>query len=127
MRVIPFAILASTSILFGLLFLANLPPDPLAPGSKANRIVVLKSAHTMTLYSDEHPLKTYRVALGRGLGSAKQRQGDGETPVGSYIIDARNAQSRFHLALHVSYPNVADTVHARRLRANASRSRMGAC
>jgi murein L,D-transpeptidase YafK len=69
----------------------------------------------MTLYSASQPLKIYRVALGRGHGDAKQHQGDHETPEGTYLIDAKNAHSRFHLALHVSYPNAADKVRAKAL------------
>jgi murein L,D-transpeptidase YafK len=66
----------------------------------------------MTLYSTGRPLKTYKVSLGRGTGSAKHQQGDHETPEGTYRIDAKNAHSRFHLALHVSYPNATDKAHA---------------
>jgi hypothetical protein len=56
---------------------------------RVDKIVVLKSAHTMTLYSSGQPLKVYKIALGRGRGGAKQREGDHETPEGSYIIDRR--------------------------------------
>jgi len=38
------------------------------------------------------------------MGS-KQEEGDMKTPEGTYKIDSRNAQSSFHLALHVSYPS----------------------
>src|SRR6202012_694880 len=91
---------------------ANRPFDKLPPGRKADRIVVEKSHHTLTLYASGQPLKVYTVALGRGPGAAKQREGDHETPEGFYVIDARNAHSRFHLALHVSYPNARDSAHA---------------
>ena len=82
---------------------------------KIDRIVVIKSAHTMTLYAANQPLKTYKVALGRGAGDAKQRKGDHETPEGHYVIDSRNPNSRFHLALHVSYPNAEDRARAKAL------------
>jgi murein L,D-transpeptidase YafK len=36
------------------------------------------------------------------------REGDGRTPEGRYSIDSRNSRSRFHLALHISYPNADD-------------------
>ena len=45
----------------------------------------------------------------------KTREGDHKTPEGHYIIDTRNIKSKFHLALHVSYPNVADIARARKL------------
>lgn len=50
----------------------------------------------------------YSVSLGKGSGKAKQREGDRETPEGFYIIDSKNSHSRFHRALHISYPNVKD-------------------
>jgi len=41
--------------------------------------------------------------------------GDKKTPEGEYVIDSKNAHSRFHLALHISYPNTADRERARKL------------
>ncbi len=35
-------------------------------------------------------------------------EGDGRTPEGRYVIDWRNARSRFHLSLHISYPDARD-------------------
>ena len=81
----------------------------------ADRIVVVKSTHTMTLYAAGKELKTYHVWLGRGPGKAKQQQGDNETPEGSYTITGRNAHSAAHLSLRISYPNAADRERARRL------------
>jgi murein L,D-transpeptidase YafK len=80
-----------------------------------DRIVVLKSARTMTLESNGHVLKTYKVALGGAPIGAKERQGDHKTPEGDYIVDAKNARSQFYLALHISYPNAADRARARML------------
>ena len=76
--------------------------------SQADHIVVQKSAHTLTLYANGKALKVYKVALGKGTSGPKDHEGDQKTPEGSYIIDQKNAQSRFHLALHVSYPNAED-------------------
>ena len=87
----------------------------LEPNQTADKVVVIKSAHTMTLFSAGHPIKTYRVALGRGGGDAKEHRGDHETPEGNYLIDAKNAHSRFHLSLHVSYPNADDKARAKGL------------
>ena len=82
---------------------------------KADRIVVMKSARTLTLMSDGKTLKTYKVALGAQPIGAKERQGDHKTPEGNYIIDAKVEHSRFHRALHISYPNQADRDRARKL------------
>jgi murein L,D-transpeptidase YafK len=62
----------------------------------------------MSLLSNGNVIKSYKVALGKGSGGAKQREGDHETPEGMYVIDSRNAHSRFHRALHISYPNADD-------------------
>ena len=60
-------------------------------------------------------LKTYSVALGTVPVGAKEKQGDHKTPEGNYVIDARNSHSRFHLALHISYPRAEDKARARKL------------
>ncbi|MFZ0338743.1 MAG: L,D-transpeptidase family protein, partial [Terracidiphilus sp.] len=80
---------------------------------KADRIVVVKSSHTMTLMAGSRILKVYKVALGRGSSGPKERAGDNKTPEGEYVIDEKNAKSRFHLALHISYPNADDKKRAR--------------
>lgn len=86
--------------------------EPVPIEQKADRIVVVKSAHTMTLMANDQVLKTYRVALGRGSSGPKEQEGDNKTPEGKYVIDQKNAKSRFHLALHISYPSAADRKHA---------------
>jgi murein L,D-transpeptidase YafK len=80
----------------------------------ATRILVVKSTHMMTLFSGSKILKTYKIALGRESGP-KRCAGDHKVPEGEYVIDSRNPLSRFHLALHVSYPNAADRERAARL------------
>ena len=95
-----------------LLSLTGCAEREVKPIPLADRVLILKSAHTMTLYAHGTPLRTYRVALGRGDGSAKNHEGDHNTPEGTYVIDARNPHSRFHRALHVSYPNAMDRAHA---------------
>jgi murein L,D-transpeptidase YafK len=79
---------------------------------KADRIVVVKSEHTMTLMTSDRILKVYKVALGRGSAGKKEHVGDNKTPEGNYVIDQKNAKSRFHLALHISYPNTDDMKRA---------------
>jgi murein L,D-transpeptidase YafK len=79
----------------------------------ADQIIVVKSQHRMTLLSHGVPIKVYQVALGSGGLDPKQRQGDNKTPEGKYILDAKNPNSRFHLAFHISYPNAADKSRAK--------------
>ena len=73
----------------------------------------------MQLLQGGKVLKTYSVALSREPVGAKQREGDHKVPEGKYAIDSKKKQSRFHLALHISYPNAADRERARNLGVNA--------
>ena len=85
---------------------------------KVDRVVVLKTKHELLLLSGDHVVKSYRVALGRGGLEPKRRQGDGRTPEGLYRIDHRNPASKYHLALHISYPESTDKQRAQRLGIN---------
>ncbi|HEX4602846.1 MAG TPA: L,D-transpeptidase family protein [Candidatus Angelobacter sp.] len=82
---------------------------------QADKIVIVKSARAMTLLSGGKVIKTYKVALGGVSAGPKRVEGDHKTPEGSYIIDAKNPQSQFHLSLHISYPSAADSERARKL------------
>jgi len=84
-----------------------------ATPTQADRIVIVKSARTMTLLSGANVLKTYKVALGAVPVGPKRVEGDHKTPEGNYVIDAKNAHSQFHLSLHISYPSEADQQRAR--------------
>jgi murein L,D-transpeptidase YafK len=64
------------------------------------------------LLDGEKVVKTYTVAIGRGGLAPKERQGDHKTPEGIYQIDRRKVDSRFHRALHISYPNDSDCQRA---------------
>jgi murein L,D-transpeptidase YafK len=90
-------------------------PRATTPPKTADLIIVDKSARTMKLMRGNEILKTYRVALSPRAVGAKEREGDHKVPEGRYVIDAKNAHSRFHLALHISYPNAADRERARKL------------
>lgn len=80
---------------------------------QADKIIILKSARSMTLLNGGKTLKTYKVALGTVPVGPKRIEGDHKTPEGDYIIDTKNAHSQFHLSLHVSYPSAADQQRAR--------------
>jgi murein L,D-transpeptidase YafK len=79
---------------------------------KADSILILKKDHVMELLADGKVIRKYKVALGQGGLAAKQREGDGRTPEGRYVIDARNEYSAYHKALHVSYPSAEDRKRA---------------
>ncbi|HEY4303579.1 MAG TPA: L,D-transpeptidase family protein [Gemmatimonadaceae bacterium] len=77
----------------------------------ADSIVVEKSHHTLTLFAGGLPVRTYRVALGTQPKGDKVKRGDNKTPEGTYFIDFKNPNSKYHKALHVSYP---DALHSAR-------------
>jgi tetratricopeptide (TPR) repeat protein len=87
-------------------------------GEPADRILIEKKARRLTLLSKGEVLKTYKIALGGNPNGPKERQGDNKTPEGTYIIDSRNKDSRYHLSLHISYPNEKDKKRARELNAS---------
>jgi murein L,D-transpeptidase YafK len=86
----------------------------LAPNARADRIVVEKSRRLMTLYSKDKPLRSYRVALGRGEPGQKIKRGDNRSPEGLYRISGHNPGSKFHLSLRISYPSPRDVAEARK-------------
>jgi len=81
---------------------------------KADKIVIEKAARKMTLYHKGAAIKTYKVSLGGEPVDAKERQGDHRTPEGTYTISGRNAKSKFHRSLRISYPSAADRERARK-------------
>ena len=91
---------------------AHWPREPLPVGTRADKIVVRKSARTLEMYRGAELLRTYSIALGRNPLGHKQQEGDGRTPEGRYVLDYRNPGSAFHKSLHVSYPSSADTAAA---------------
>ena len=76
--------------------------------TNADKVLVLKSKRVMTLLRKGRVLKTYKIALGKQPVGKKFCSGDKRTPEGKYVIDSRKADSKYHLALHVSYPNETD-------------------
>ena len=85
---------------------------PLPIDVKADRVIVRKNEHTLILMRGGEILKSYRIALGGEPVGPKRRQGDHKTPEGIYVLDRRNAKSKFYKSLHVSYPNDADRTQA---------------
>ena len=81
----------------------------------ADKVLIEKKERRLTLLSKGEVIKTYKIALGKNPVGPKERQGDNKTPEGVYIIDSRNGNSKFHLALHISYPNKRDIRRAKEL------------
>lgn len=109
-RIQPFTI-----AMFGLAGCCLAIGQALPVSAKADRVIVMKKERTLTLMRQGKILKTYKVALGGNPVGAKTRQGDHKTPEGVYLLDRRNAQSKFYKSIHISYPDAKDFIHARKL------------
>jgi murein L,D-transpeptidase YafK len=81
----------------------------------ADSIVVEKQRRTMTLYNSGVAVRSYQIALGKEPTGDKMRIGDNRTPEGVFHIDARNPQSKYHKALHISYPDAEHIQKAKAL------------
>lgn len=87
----------------------------LLPASKEIRgdaVIVYKSARRMDLMLEGERVRSYRISLGANPVGHKQQEGDSRTPEGDYVIDWRNPKSKFHLSLHISYPDRQDRASA---------------
>lgn len=85
----------------------------LEEGVVADKVLVLKSTRTLILFQDSTLLKSYKIGLGGQPIGKKQFQGDQRTPEGNYVIDWHHEKSKYHLSLHISYPNVNDVDYAK--------------
>ena len=84
------------------------------PASKADRVLVLKHQRVLRLLHGGELIREYKVALGGSPVGPKTRQGDHKTPEGVYVLDARNPHSQYYKSLHISYPNPAQRMAARK-------------
>lgn len=82
---------------------------------QADKVVVFKSRRVLMLLSGGEIMKTYRVSLGGRPMGHKLVKGDERTPEGTYVLDSRNPHSKYHLSIHISYPNEEDVSKAQRL------------
>ena len=81
----------------------------------AEKILVKKSARKMFLLDKQSKIiKEYSIALGDSPKGHKTQEGDEKTPEGIYTINYRNPKSSYHLSLHISYPNSADKLQAKK-------------
>jgi murein L,D-transpeptidase YafK len=81
---------------------------------KADRVIVIKSERRLYLLRNGAIFATYRVALGGNPVGPKIFEGDGRTPEGTYVLDGKNEDSRFHRSIRISYPSPADRQRARK-------------
>src|SRR3984957_4506143 len=102
-----------TAVAVCVLCVAGIAAPAAAPAPHADRVLVLKNERTLQLLSRGKVVKTYRIALGGDPIGPKTRQGDHKTPEGIYVLDFRNAHSKFYKAIHISYPSAHDRAAAR--------------
>jgi len=78
--------------------------------NRAPAIVVSNREHTVTLYTAGQVTRVYPADLSFNWISDKRRSGDGAVPEGRYRVVARKsgAQTRYHKALLLDYPNAED-------------------
>ena len=81
-------------------------------GPPVTFVVINKEARRMYLMNQNDVLKSYDIDLGFAPIGNKYFEGDGRTPEGTYLIDRRNPNSKFHLSLGISYPNAVDRAEA---------------
>lgn len=103
-------LLLINSILLGLIFSVSFTSfdDKPLPPLENPRLVVKKKKRQLLIYDGRKLIKTYRIALGFAPVGDKKLEGDGKTPEGKFYIFVKNLQSKFHLSLGLSYPNIED-------------------
>lgn len=85
------------------------PPENMDLPKMTNpRLVVKKAARTLEVYDGKKFIRSYRMVLGFTPNGDKEIEGDGKTPEGTFYVFTKNAESRFHLSLGVSYPGAED-------------------
>lgn len=85
---------------------------PLTDETEITGILVEKQERRLFLVSDSQPVAVFPIHLGHSPTGKKEREGDGKTPEGTYVIDRKNPNSSFHLSLGISYPNHKDIENA---------------
>ena len=79
----------------------------------ADKVVVEKGKRKLHLLKGGVAFRSFDIALGIRPVGDKEKEGDFKTPEGSYLLDAKNPDSEYFLAIHVSYPDPADRAEAR--------------
>ncbi len=93
--------------------------ENIASVDQADYILISKDRRKLYLLSEGRVINEYAVSFGFGAkDGAKFKDGDGRTPEGLYSVASKNPNSKYHLALKVSYPNKNDLLAAKKLKVN---------
>lgn len=89
----------------------------LALGVSIDKVEVYKTERRVDLLTQTKSglktVKSYDMSLGFEPLGHKTQEGDGKTPEGLYSLDWKNPKSKYHLSIHISYPNQADRDQAK--------------
>lgn len=101
-------------ISIGVLYNPSFCSEKASVSNYADKVVVIKSKRVLMVMRNGEILKIYKIALGKNPVGHKTREGDQKTPEGNYILDSRNSNSKYHLSMHISYPNESDILNSKK-------------
>ena len=84
-------------------------------------VLVEKRRRRLTVFSAGEAVKRYRIALGGDPVGDKELDGDSRTPEGEFYVCTRNAESKYHRSMGLSYPNAEDADRGLETRAISKR------
>lgn len=107
MKVFLICITFSAFVLIAARFISGQNRRPLPPMNDP-RLVIKKRKRLLQIFDGEKLVRAYKIALGFAPKHDKEIEGDGKTPEGDFYIFTKNAGSKFHRSLGLSYPNLED-------------------
>ena len=80
--------------------------------NQVDNVLVVKSERKMYLFKKNSIVQTFHISLGPYPVGQKEREGDGKTPEGIYILDWQRWDTPTFHSFHISYPNHLDLERA---------------
>ncbi|MEP7149664.1 MAG: L,D-transpeptidase [Acidobacteriota bacterium] len=77
-------------------------------GLQSPEIIIRKKQRALEVYDSGKLIKAFTIVLGFEPVGDKEVEGDGKTPEGEFYVFTKNAKSKFHLSLGLSYPSKKD-------------------
>ncbi len=72
------------------------------------KIIIRKKLRSLEVYDGDKLIRSFTIVLGFEPIGDKEIEGDGKTPEGEFYVFTKNAESKFHLSLGLSYPSKED-------------------
>lgn len=115
MRYLPFIfIVCACTIQAPAKSVADEPTPSSSLTEKADLVVVEKNSKTLSLFRNERKIASFSVTFGANPVGHKQQEGDERTPEGRYKLDYKKTETKYHKAIHISYPNAQDIADAKK-------------